>query len=357
MKALLLTGNRTLQVAEVSKPIPGPYEVLIRVAACGICGSDVHGYDGSSGRRIPPLVMGHEAAGTIAQIGDEVSGFEVGDRVTFDSTIYCGECHFCREGRVNLCERRQVVGVSCAEFHREGAFAEFVVVPQRILYKLPASMPMPEAAMVEAVAVALHAVRVSGLKPDQSCLVIGAGMIGLLVMQAAWAAGCRKVLIADLDESRLEIAKRLGPVKAITGGSTEMIKQATEYCSGVGPDVVYEAVGVNQTVMASLNAVRKGGTVTLVGNISPEANFPLQRVVSREIRVLGSAASAGEYLEAIDLIANGTIKVKQLISAVSPLEKGPEWFDRLYSREPNLMKVVLTVDEADKQSRIESSIV
>lgn len=348
MKALLLTGNRTLGIAEVSQPRPGPYEVLIHVAACGICGSDVHGYDGSSGRRIPPLIMGHEAAGTIAELGSEVSEFAVGDRVTFDSTIYCGECTFCKKGKVNLCEQRQVVGVSCAEFRREGAFAEFVVVPQRILYKLPESMPMTEAAMIEAVAVSLHAVRVSTLKPDQSCLVIGAGMIGLLVMQAAWAAGCKKVLIADLDESRLEIAKTLGPVTAISASGTELIKHVADVCDDLGPDVVFEAVGVNQAVMASLNAVRKGGTVTLIGNVSPEVTFPLQKVVSREIRVLGSAASAGEYPQAIDLIANGTIKVKQLISAVSPLERGSEWFDRLYSREPNLMKVVLTVDGVEE---------
>jgi L-iditol 2-dehydrogenase len=342
MKALLLTSERTLEIAEVPQPRPGPNEILIRVAACGICGSDVHGYDGSSGRRIPPLIMGHEASGTVAELGSEASKFMVGDRVTFDSTVYCGECSFCKIGRVNLCERRQVVGVSCAEFRREGAFAEFVVVPERIVYKLPASMSLTEAAMVEAVSVALHAVCVSGLRANQSCLVIGAGMIGLLVMQAAWAAGCTKVFIADVDTSRLELAKELGPVEVISASGTEMIKQVTNLSDDLGPDVVYEAVGVNQTVMASLNVVRKGGTVTLIGNVSPEVNFPLQKVVSREVRVLGSAASAGEYPRAIELIANGTIKVKQLISAVGPLEQGSEWFDRLYSRQPNLMKVVLT---------------
>jgi L-iditol 2-dehydrogenase len=122
MKALLLTGKRTLEIADVSQPRPRPDEVLIRVAACGICGSDVHGYDGSSGRRIPPLIMGHEAAGVIAEVGAAVSRFALGDRVTFDSTVYCGECTFCKCGKVNLCDRRQVVGVSCAEFRRQGAF-------------------------------------------------------------------------------------------------------------------------------------------------------------------------------------------------------------------------------------------
>src|ERR1700680_5017390 len=137
MKALLLSQYRRLELADLALPAPGRDEVLIRVAACGICGSDVHGYDGSSGRRIPPIVMGHEAAGTIAALGTEVSGFAKGDRGTFDSTIFCGACGNCLRGDVNLCDQREVLGVSCAEFKRAGAFAEYVAVPSRILYRLP----------------------------------------------------------------------------------------------------------------------------------------------------------------------------------------------------------------------------
>src|ERR1700731_3900418 len=131
MKALLLTKYRSLEIAEVPTPVVGAGEVLIRVGACGICGSDVHGYDGSSGRRIPPIVMGHEAAGTVAVVGSNVSDIREGDRVTFDSTIYCGSCAYCRRGEVNLCNQRQVLGVSTPEYRRAGAFAECVVVPRR----------------------------------------------------------------------------------------------------------------------------------------------------------------------------------------------------------------------------------
>src|SRR5229473_892165 len=158
MKVLLLSKYRHLELADLPEPTAGPGEVLIRVAACGICGSDVHGYDGSSGRRIPPIVMGHEAAGSIAAVGEEVAGFTKGDRVTFDSTIYCGACSYCCRGEVNLCDHRQVLGVSCSDYRRAGAFAEFVAVPSRIVYGLPDSLSFAQAAMLEAVSVAVHAV-------------------------------------------------------------------------------------------------------------------------------------------------------------------------------------------------------
>src|SRR5579863_3017041 len=177
MKALLLSGYKRLEIATVPDPTPGRDEVLIRVAACGICGSDVHGFDGSSGRRIPPIIMGHEAAGTIAALGDGVSGFTKGDRVTFDSTIFCGACDNCRRGDVNLCDHRQVLGVSCAEFRRPGAFAEYIAVPSRILYHLPDNLSFNEAAMLEAVSVALHGVSLAQIATGSTALVVGAGMI------------------------------------------------------------------------------------------------------------------------------------------------------------------------------------
>src|SRR5256885_1918573 len=229
MKALLLSSYKNLELADLPAPSPAPDEVLIRLPACGICGSDVHGSDGPSGRRIPPIVMGHEAAGVIAVVGSAVKNFASGDRVTFDSTVYCGECPNCRRGNVNLCDRRQVLGVSCGDYRRAGAFAEFVAVPARILYRLPDNFPFAEAAMLEAVAVAIHGV-----------------------------------------------------------------------------------------------------------------NLALQKVVTRQIRLQGSCASAGEYPQAIESMASGKIQVKPLITAIAPLEEGPRWFERLHAREPNLLKVVLT---------------
>ena len=341
MKALLLSQYQHLEIADLPEPAPGPGEVLIRVAACGICGSDVHGYDGSSGRRIPPIVMGHEAAGRIAAIGGGVTGFSPGDRVTFDSTVYCGSCPPCSRGQVNLCDHRQVLGVSCADYRRAGAFAELVVVPSRILYRLPENLSFAEAAMLEAVSVAVHAVSLAQISPGSTALVVGAGMIGLLSVQALRAAGCSRIFVADIDASRLQLAQQIGAIVALSAQS-DLAEQVLQLTGGAGVDVALEAVGGTATVTAAIASVRKGGTVVLVGNISPQVTIPLQKVVTRQIRLQGSCASAGEYPQAMELLASGSIQVKPLISAIAPLADGPRWFARLHAREPNLMKVVLT---------------
>jgi L-iditol 2-dehydrogenase len=242
MKALLLSEYKHLEIAELPDPTPGRGEVLISVAACGICGSDVHGYDGSSGRRIPPIIMGHEAAGTIAALGDGVTGFPVGERVTFDSTIFCGACNNCRRGDVNLCDHRQVLGVSCSEYRRAGAFAEYVSVPARILYRLPDTLSFNEAAMLEAVSVALHGVALAQLSPDSTALVVGAGMIGLLTLQALRAAGCARIFVADVDSTRLKLAQDAGAT-AVLSSNADLVPRVLQLTAGLGVDVAIEAVG------------------------------------------------------------------------------------------------------------------
>jgi L-iditol 2-dehydrogenase len=340
MKALLLSEYKKLQIADVPVPVPSPGEILVHVAACGICGSDVHGYDGSSGRRIPPIVMGHEAAGFIASVGAGVAGFHAGDRVTFDSTVYCGKCAYCRRGQMNLCDRREVLGVSCGDYRRAGAFAEFVSVPARIVYKLPGSLSFTEAALLEAVSVALHAVSLAKIEPDSTGLVVGAGMIGLLVQQALQLAGCSRVFVSDIDTNRLELSKSIGATEVLHSGP-DLRDKLTHLTDGNGVDIAVEAVGNNGAVQSAINSVRKGGSVVLVGNIAAEVTIPLQKVVTRQITIHGSCASAGEYPRAIELMSAGKIHVKPLISAVAPLEEGPQWFDRLYQRERGLLKIVL----------------
>ena len=342
MKSLLMREYSHLEVADMPLPVAGRGDVLVRVEACGICGSDVHGFDGSTGRRIPPIVMGHEAAGTVESVGEGVTKYKKGDRVTFDSTVYCGECEYCKRGQINLCDNREVIGVSCGDYRRHGAFAEYVVIPERIMYPLPGNFSFNEAAMLEAVSVAVHGVKVSEVQGGETALVVGAGMIGLLTLQAARAAGCSRVFVSDVDDTRLALAKQVGADEVLHASGAELVAEVMRLTGGKGVDIALEAVGRNETVAGAIDCTRKGGKVTLIGNIMPEVTLPLQKVVVKQLRLQGSCASSGEYPESIELIANGKIQVKPLITAVASLEEGPRWFERLHSREPNLMKIILT---------------
>jgi L-iditol 2-dehydrogenase len=341
VKALLLSDYNRLEISDVPMPRPHSDEVLIRVEACGICGSDVHGFDGSTGRRIPPLIMGHEASGVVSAIGTDVSRFHPGDRVTFDSTIYCGQCPYCLRGEVNLCDRRQVLGVSTPEFKREGAFAEYVVVPERLTYALPANIPFEHAAMIEPLAVAVHAVSLAPIEPETVAVVFGAGMIGTLILQVLRAKGCASIAVVDVDDTRLATARELGASHTVNAKTTDPVADLQRW-AGRPVDVALEAVGSTPTVKASIECVRKGGTVVLVGNVSPSVDLPLQAVVSKQLKLFGSAASSGEYPECIELLQKGAVRVDGLITAIAPLEQGPDWFARLHAREPNLMKVILS---------------
>jgi L-iditol 2-dehydrogenase len=341
MKALLLKKYMELELTEMSQPEIGPRDVLVRVRSCGICGSDVHGLDGSSGRRIPPLVMGHEAAGTIAEVGRDVTAWKPGDRVTFDSTVSCGYCHFCRRGEINLCDNRQVLGVSCGDYRRHGAFAEFVAVPENILYRLPDSLSFDHAAMIEAVSIAVHAVNLTPRSLGDTAVVVGSGMIGQLTIQAAKVAGFARVMAVDVDDAKLEMAKKVGADETFNSKTCDVPAEVAKRTGGFGADAALEAVGATDPIKTAISCVRKGGAVTLIGNITPKIELPLQQVVTRQIRLQGSCASSGEYPACIELLSSGKIRVDSMISARTSLGDAPGWFDRLYHHEPNLMKVIV----------------
>jgi (R,R)-butanediol dehydrogenase/meso-butanediol dehydrogenase/diacetyl reductase/L-iditol 2-dehydrogenase len=304
--------------------------------AAAICGSDVHGFDGSTGRRKPPVIMGHEAAGEVIGTGTAVKAFKKGDRVTFDSTIYCGECYFCRNGQMNLCDSRLVLGVSCDEYRKDGAFAEYVTVPDLVCYRLPDGLTYEEAALAEPAAVAAHAVRLSGIGLGEIAAVVGTGVIGLLLIQILRASSSGRVIALDTDASRRKAALAAGADAAFP---PDAIDEALRGSGGA--DSVFEAVGASAPVRTAVSMARKGGTVTLVGNVSPAVELPLQAVVTRQIRLQGSCAISGEYPLVLDLMARKKIDVKQLISVTAPLSEGQAWFDRLYRREGGLLKVVL----------------
>jgi L-iditol 2-dehydrogenase len=341
MKALVLEAYNHFEYKDTLDPEPGADEVLVQVKACGICGSDVHGMDGSSGRRVPPIIMGHEAAGVIARMGEAVTGWQAGDRVTFDSTIYCGKCYFCRQGLINLCDDRRVLGVSPGDYRRHGAFAEYVAVPQRVLYRLPEGITFEQAAMVEAVSVAFHAVRRAPVRLNDTAVVVGTGMIGLLIVQALRVAGCGRIIGVDLDPARLALACELGADVGLKSDDVDVVARVLALTEQRGADVAFEVVGMSPTLELATRCLRKGGALTLVGNLTPRTDFLLQTVVTRELTLYGSCASQGEYPACLDMIARGGINVDALISAVAPLSEGSAWFDRLYKKEPGLMKVIL----------------
>ncbi len=343
MKALLLTAPSRLELTDFPDPAPADDEVVVRVHACGICGSDIHGWDGSTGRRQPPLIMGHEAAGEIVATGPRVSAWRAGDRVTFDSTISCGRCRFCTGGQINLCENRRVVGVAPAEYRQHGAFAELLALPDRILYRLPDTLPYEHAAMVEPVSIAIHAVQRTALPPGATAVVVGAGMIGLLVIQALRWAGARRIVAVDLADNRLALARRLGATHAVNSGAADVAAELAGLTDGVGANVAFEVVGFGATLNLALGLLKRGGTCVLVGNLAPKTqDFPLQAVVTRELTLLGSCASAGEYPLCLDLIARGDIDVRPMIETVAPLAEGAAWFARLSAPEGGrYMKVIL----------------
>lgn len=344
MKALLLTAPSQLEIVDFALPRPADDEVLLRIRACGICGSDIHGWDGSTGRRQTPLIMGHEAAGEIAEMGPHVRKWRIGDRVTFDSTISCGRCRLCLQGQINLCENRRVVGVSPAEYKQHGAFADFLAVPARILYALPAALSFEEGAMVEPVSIAVHAVQRVKISANDTVVVVGSGMIGVLVIQALRWAGAKQIVAVDLAENRLALARRLGATHTINPETCDAVSEVLRLTEGRGAEVSFEVAGFSATFNLALAVLKRSGACVLVGNLSPKTqDFPLQAAVTKELTIVGSCASAGEYPLCLDLIARGLIDVKPMIEAIAPLSEGKSWFERLSSKDGGkYMKVILT---------------
>ena len=341
MKALIYTKPYSFEYSDFPDPVAGDDDVLVRVKACGICGSDVHGFTGRTGRRIPPLIMGHEAAGIVEECGKNVSGFEKGNRVCFDSTVYCNKCKACRAGLFNRCDKRQVLGVSVPSFKRHGAFAEYVAVPWWIVSKIPDELSFVHAALLEPASIGTHAVNRAPISNDDAVVVIGAGTIGLFILQAVRLRGAAKVIAVDINEFRLDIAKKLGADKLINPLESNLSKAILQETEDKGANVTLEAVGYAKTFADAVSVTRMGGHIVAVGNLEMKAEFDLQQLVAKEHTFTGSYASSGEFRDCIELFATGKINVEPLISDVLPLEEGPDAFDRLLKADENLLKIVL----------------
>ena len=341
MKALVYTKPYCFEYSDFPGPVVGADDVLIRVKACGICGSDVQGSTGKTGRRIPPLIMGHEAAGIVEETGGNVKAFEKGDRVCFDSTVYCNSCEQCLAGFYNRCENRQVLGVSTPEFKRHGAFAEYVAVPGWIVSKIPEHLSFTHAALLEPVSIGVHAANRALLSTDDTVVVIGAGTIGLFILQTTRLKGAGKVFVSDINEFRLEVAKKLGADEVINPEKSDLKETVLKKTENKGVNITFEAVGYASTFQDAISVTKMGGHLVAVGNLEKMAEFDLQQFIASELTFTGSYASSGEFRDCIELVASGKIKVEPLISDVLPLEDGPRAFDRLLKAEENLLKIVL----------------
>jgi L-iditol 2-dehydrogenase len=347
MKALILKAYNQLVYEECPEPAIETGEVLVRVAACGICGSDVHGVDGSTGRRVPPIIMGHEAAGSIVACGPGVQGWHVGERVTFGCVIHCAHCYYCRRGELELCENRRWLGVSIPGLRKHGAFAEYVAVPQQILFRVPDELSFVRAAMMEPLTIAAHALARTSPAPHDMAVVVGSGMIGLLVVQLLKLAGARHIVAVDIDDRRLELAGRFGATHLLRSDRHDVPAAVRSLSHGRGADVVFEAVGAAPTVALAIACARKGGSLTLIGNLASKVEVPLQEIVIGELTLRGTTNASSEWDACLEMVSSGAVEVDALISAVAPLSEGAEWFSRLrqpvagHRPEAGLMKIIL----------------
>jgi 6-hydroxycyclohex-1-ene-1-carbonyl-CoA dehydrogenase len=328
VKAALFHGSgRPLEIADVPDPVPGPRQVLVRVAACGLCHTDLHYLDhGVKTFKAPPLILGHEAAGTVAAAGEGATRYAPGARVLIPAVLSCGDCGYCRAGRENLCDALAMLGNNI-----DGAFAEYVVVPERDLVPVPEALALEHACVIaDAISTPYHAVKHRGrVRAGDSVAVVGCGGVGLNVVQCAVAAGAR-VIAVDPNEARLGVARGLGAEHTIAPREGERIDKRVRQLTGGGVDVAFEAVGTPGTIDLAFSLLRRGGRLCIIGYSSEPAVLPAAKVMYHELEIVGSlGCGGGEYPEIMGLVAAGRIKLEPIVSGTLPLDRINEGFDRL----------------------------
>ena len=328
MKAAVLRGaNRTLEVMEVPTPSPGPGEALVRVVGCGMCHTDLHYLDhGVKTFKEPPIILGHEAAGTVEKLGDGSGDVAEGDRVLIPAVLSCGTCRYCRRGRENICDNLVMLGNNM-----DGAYAEFVVVPASQLIAVPASIPLERASIIaDAVSTPYHAVKHRGrVQPGDIVAVVGCGGVGLNVVQCATLAGARVIAI-DVSEQRLDIARPLGAVETVNPNEVERIDRHVRKLTDGGVDVAFEAIGNPKTMRVAFSLLRRGGRLCVIGYSADEVTLSAAKLMYFELEVVGSlGCGAGEYPEIIGLVEAGRLRLDIIVSGFIPLDDINDGFDRL----------------------------
>ncbi|MFL5802249.1 MAG: zinc-binding dehydrogenase [Roseiflexaceae bacterium] len=337
MRALVYEGPWQMPLRQIEPPAPGPTDVVVAVQAVGVCGSDVHGFMGTTGRRKPPIVMGHEFSGVIRAVGEQVAGHRAGERVVVHPLQTCGSCPACRAGRPNICVNRKGLGISM-----DGAYAESVRVPQQMLYALPDAMSWEQGALVEPLAVAMHAVNLTPIALMDTLVIIGAGTIGLLALVCARRRGAGTIIMTDRSPHRLATAQRLGADVVVNIAEQDPLALVQAHTGGLGAHAVIEAVGATPAVKQSLAVVCNGGHVTWIGNSQPEVEINMQQIVTRELTVRGAYCFDEEFGRSIELIRRSdTFDITQLIEVVAPLDEGPQLVHDLAKGSLEAVKVIL----------------
>ena len=338
MKGLVFVENNVLSWQEVPETEPKAGEVKLKIMAAGICGSDIHGYRGISGRRQPPMVMGHEFSGVITALGEGVEGWSVGDRVTANPVNYCGECEYCRSGLEQFCPNKRQYG--CA--HEDGAFEEYLCVDQKCLFRLADSVSFAEGAAIEPLAVAVKAAGRAGELKGRSVFIVGAGTIGLMVLTVVKAFGCGTVIVSDTSDFRLGLAASIGADITVNPKNDDVAARVLDATGGVGADVSFECVGVPATLNQALGVIRLKGTAVIMGQGVQTAEINAMNLCVREPNVLGSFMyNYAEFARAVDMMNNGLVDVKPILSVEAPMSEGAEYFDRLANDPGELIKVIL----------------
>lgn len=313
MKAVVVHTPGDVRIEDVPTPEVGRKDVLVQVGACGICGTDIHIIDGEFPPTTYPIIIGHEFGGTIVDVGPDVVGFKVGDRVGVDPTLNCGECHYCQRGQGNLCERFNAVGVG----HHPGGFAECVAVPERSVYILPEGMDFKAAALIEPVSCVVHGFHLLKPQVGESYLIYGAGPMGLQNAQLARFNGARVVGIIDINPSRLEIARSFG--FDVVGTSLAEVGHVAPH----GFDNVIEATGKTKVAEIAIDAVTRRGKLLQFGVCPPgeKAAFDMFKIYNEEISIIGSMAVLNSYAPAIEALQAGALDTEKMVTHTFPLDQ------------------------------------
>ncbi|MCL5110400.1 MAG: alcohol dehydrogenase catalytic domain-containing protein [Chloroflexi bacterium] len=339
MKAAVLTAHYKIEMQDVPEPEPEENEVKIKVVASGVCGSEVHAYKGTHPFRHPPSILGHETAGDVVAVGSAVTKFKIGDRVTVEPQISCGVCDYCRAGHPNLCVDKVVLGTT----KWIGAYAEYFVAPEQVVYRIPDNVAYDEAVMIEPLAVGVHAVREADLQLGQSVLILGGGTIGLCTLAAARAAGALSTIVTDAVDFNLAVARELGATATVNVRQGDLKAVVDQVTDGKGVDTAFVTVGFSPVVNQGLTSIKKRGQVILIALFAGNATIDDPFTIVGGERVLrGSQMYTGADVQiAVDLIGSGKVDAKMFITQHLPMSEAQRGFEIVDKKLEDCVKVVL----------------